>query len=552
MPGLFDRLTTLIGKGAAKGAASRVELKAMIGTAGFSGGVHPKQMKNTAGLPIVDSPLPPRLILPLKQHIGQVCTPIVEVGDRVLRGQKIGKSQGYVSAPVHAPTSGTVLAIEEHAVPHPSGMGRLCIIIEPDGKDEADENLPPISNYRAEDPGLIRERIRLSGIVGLGGAVFPTFIKLLRDHRHPVEMVILNGIECEPYLTCDHRVMLEHSAEIVRGLDVIMHAVEAQRGVIAIEDNKPDAIAAMQQALTEADLAHVEVRVLPTRYPQGSEKQLIQAVTGRQVPVGKLPLHIGVLCQNVGTTKAIHDAVCLGVPLTQRVVTISGDAVPEPANICVRIGTPIPFVLAQCGLEDLNGVRLIHGGPMMGERLPRMNVPLVKSTNGLLAMRQETLYSENAVEEPCIRCGHCVTVCPVGLVPNELAWHCRHDQFDRGQEYDLFDCIECGCCSYVCPSHIPLVHYFRYAKGQVAKIEKERAFAELSKARSEARDNRLAHEQAERAARRSKVRKQQAASAVVKAKAEDGADKPAEKKPTQAAKDMKAKDMKAKDMEKPA
>jgi len=221
-----------------------------------------------------------------------------------------------------------------------------------------------------------------------------------------------------------------------------------------------------------------------------------------------------VLCQNVGTTRAIHDAVCLGQPLTQRVVTVSGDAVPSPANISVRIGTPIPFVLAQCGLEDLSGVRLIHGGPMMGERLSRLNVPLVKSTNGLLAMRQEALYSENAVEEPCIRCGHCVTVCPVGLVPNELAWHCRNDQFDRGQEYDLFDCIECGCCSYVCPSHIPLVHYFRYAKGQVAKIEKERSFAELSKARSEARDNRLAHEQAERAARRSKVRKQQAGDAA--------------------------------------
>ncbi len=543
MSGLLDRFTTLFGKG----AASRIELKAMIGSGGFPGGVHPKQMKITAGSPIVQSPLPPRLILPLKQHIGQVCTPMVEVGDRVLRGQKIGKSQGYVSAPVHASTSGTVLAIEEHAVPHPSGMGRLCIIIEPDGEDAVDEGLPPISDYRAEDPDIIRERIRLSGIVGLGGAVFPTFIKMLRDHRQPVEMVILNGIECEPYLTCDHRLMLEHSAAVVRGLDIIMHAVAAQRGVIAIEDNKPDAITAMQQALDEAALTHVEIRALPTRYPQGSEKQLIQSVTGRQVPVGKLPLHIGVLCLNVGTTKAIDDAVCLGVPLTRRVVTISGDAVPEPANICVRIGTPIPFVLAQCGLEDLSGVRLVHGGPMMGERLPRMNVPLIKSTNGLLAMRQETLYSENAVEEPCIRCGHCVTVCPVGLVPNELAWHCRHDQFDRGQEYDLFDCIECGCCSYVCPSHIPLVHYFRYAKGQVAKIEKERAFAELSKARSEARDNRLAHEQAERAVRRSRVRKQQARPDPATLEDERASGKSADDKTTKASGDAEAKDV-----EKPA
>jgi len=530
MPGLLDRFTGLLDKG----VASSIELKAMIGSGGFHGGVHPKQMKITAGSPIVHSPLPPRLILPLKQHIGQVCAPIVEVGERVLRGQKIGKSQGYVSAPVHAPTSGTVLAIEEHAVPHPSGMGRLCIIIEPDGLDEADESLPPISDYRAEEPGIIRERIRLSGIVGLGGAVFPSFIKMLRDHRHPIEMVILNGIECEPYLTCDHRVMLEHTATVVRGMDVIMHAVAARRGVIAIEDNKPDAIAAMQQAIADAAFEDVEVHVLPTRYPQGGEKQLIEAVTGRQMPAGRLPLHIGVLCQNVGTAKAIHDAVCLGQPLTQRVVTVSGDAVPDPANICVRIGTPIPFLLAQCGLEDLRGVRLIHGGPMMGERLPRMNVPLVKSTNGVLAMHQESLYSEHAAEEPCIRCGHCVEVCPVGLVPNELAWHCRNDQFDRGQEYDLFDCIECGCCSYVCPSHIPLVHYFRYAKGQVAKIEKEHAFAELSKARSEARDNRLAREQAERAARRSKVRKQQAQTDVATVKDAGKTVKPVDDRTTKA------------------
>lgn len=503
MPGLLEYFGGLFTRGE--------RFATLTGTAGFPGGVHPAQMKVTAGSPIVQAPLPPRVMLPLKQHIGEACVPIVKVGERVLRGQKIAKSQGYVSAPVHAPTSGTVLAIDEHAVPHPSGLGRMCIIIESDGKDKADESLEPIGNYRDTDPAIIRERIRLSGIVGLGGAVFPTFIKMLRDQRHPVQTVILNGIECEPYLTCDHRVMLERAAAVVSGLDIIMHAVGARRGIIAIEDNKPDAVLSMQEALVDAGLdGKVEIRVLPTRYPQGGEKQLIQAITGRQVPAGRLPLHVGVLCQNVGTAKAIHDAVCLGVPLIQRVVTVGGDAVPEPANLEVRIGSPIPFVLAQCGLEDLNGVRLIHGGPMMGERLPRLNVPLVKSTNGLLAVYQETLYSENAVEEPCIRCGHCVEVCPAGLVPNELAWHCRNDQFDRGQEYDLFDCIECGCCSYVCPSHIPLVHYFRYAKGQVAHIEKERAFAELSKARSEARDNRLAREQAERAMRRAKVRKQQA------------------------------------------
>ncbi len=501
----------------------RFGLNQLWPTGGFPGGVHPPEHKITADSPIIELPLPPQLILPLKQHIGEICAPLVEVGQHVLRGQKIAKSQGYVSASVHAPTSGTVVGVQDHAVPHPSGMGRPCLMIEPDGEDRPDESRAPISDYRNEDPALIRERIRMSGIVGLGGAVFPTFIKMLRDQRHPVQTVILNGAECEPYLTCDHRLMLEHAHDVLRGMDVIMHAVNAQNGVVAIEDNKPDAIAVMRGAIEAAGMDNVEVRTLPTRYPQGGEKQLIQTITGKQVPEGRLPLHVGVLCQNVGTAKAIHDAVCLGVPLIKRVVTISGDAVPNPANVCVRIGTPIPFVLAQCGLEDLNDVRLIHGGPMMGERLPRTHVPLVKSTNGILAFHRQSLYSEQAVEEPCIRCGHCVEVCPAGLVPNELAWHCRNDQFDRGQDYNLFDCIECGCCSYVCPSHIPLVHYFRYAKGQVAKIEKERAFAELSKARSEARDNRLAREQAERAARRSKVRKQHAPAA-------DKAAKTAEKK----------------------
>jgi len=474
----------------------------------FPGGVHAPDRKITAAMPITPCPLPPVLILPLKQHIGEACTPLVDVGDTVLRGQKIAKSQGYVSAPVHASASGKVVKIEEHPVPHPSGMDRLCIFLEPDGEGNADESREPIADYRNTEPALIRERIRISGIVGLGGAVFPSFIKLARDQRNPVETVILNGIECEPYLTNDHRLMLERAEEILRGMDIIMYAVGAKCGIVAIEDNKQDAVEAMRKAIAGLDGGEIELRVLPTRYPQGGEKQLIYALTGKEIPAGKLPLHIGLLCQNVGTAKAVYDAVCLGRALTERVVTVSGDAVPKPGNVSVRLGSPLPFLLARCGLDDLAHVRVIHGGPMMGERLPKLDVPVVKSTNGLLIMHRASLHSEHAVEQPCIRCGHCVEVCPVGLVPNELAWHCRNDQFDRGQEYDLFDCIECGCCSYVCPSHIPLVHYFRYAKGQVASIEKEREFARISKIRSQARDNRLAREQAERAARRSRVRQQ--------------------------------------------
>ncbi len=500
----------------------------------FPGGVHPLEYKLTAASAISACPLPPVLILPLKQHIGEACAPLVDVGDYVLLGQKIAKSQGYVSASVHAPASGTIVKIEEHPIPHPSGMGRPCIFIEPDGEDKRDESLDPITDYRNTESSLIRERIRICGIVGLGGAVFPSFIKIVRDQSHPINTVILNGIECEPYLTNDHRLMLEKTQEILRGMDIIMHAVHAKRGIIAIEDNKPDAADMMRKALSDAGgtgTGHIDIRVLPTRYPQGGEKQLIKALTGREIPDGRLPLHIGMLCHNVGTAKAIHDAVCLGQPLTERIVTVSGDGVPEPGNICVRIGTPVPFLFSLHGLHDMDDAHIIHGGPMMGERLPKADVPVVKSTNGLLAMKRDTLYSEQAVEEPCIRCGHCVEVCPVGLVPNELAWHCRHDQFDRGQEYDLFNCIECGCCSYVCPSHIPLVHYFRYAKGQVAKIEKERSFAEVSKARSEARDNRLAREQAERAARRSRVKHRQKVAAADKVEKKPAAE--ADQKPGQ-------------------
>ncbi|MDX8395557.1 MAG: electron transport complex subunit RsxC [Mariprofundaceae bacterium] len=487
-------------------------LNALLKSAGlitghFSGGIHPSQQKLTENSVIVDCPLPSLLILPIKQHIGAACEPLVKAGDHVLRGQKIAKSQGYVSVPIHAPTSGTVMKVEEHKIAHPSGMGMPCIFIEPDGKDEWDQTLEPMPAYRQADPSELRERIRLCGLAGLGGAVFPTFIKLVSDHRHPIETVILNGIECEPYLTTDHRLMIESAKEIVQGLDIIMHMVGAESGIIAIEDNKPDAVTAIQQVLDSLPHAeHVRVEVLPTRYPQGSEKQLIQTITGKQVPAGKLPMHVGVICQNVGTTKAIHDAVLLGQPLTERVVTVSGDAVPNPANFRMRFGTPMRFAFAQCGLESFDDVHLIHGGPMMGERLRSVDVPTIKSSNGLLALKNDTFRQAHAQEQPCIRCGHCSEVCPINLVPNLLADFCRQDQFEKAEDYQLFDCIECGCCSYVCPSHIPLVHYFRYGKGQIAGITREKSFAEISRDRSESRDNRMEREKAEKAAKRKRVR----------------------------------------------
>ena len=477
----------------------------------FAGGVHPEMYKVTGAEPIEVAAIAPVHILPMKQHIGEACTPLVKVGDRVLRGQKIAKSEGYLSVPVHAPTSRRVVKVEEHAIPHPSGMGLPCIFIESDGDDESDTSLEPLSNWRELNPAMLRERARMCGLAGLGGAVFPTFIKLVQDKRFPIETVILNGIECEPWLTNDHRLMLENAEEILSGMAIVMHMVGATSGLIAIEDNKPDAADAMRKALAEAtDMQDVQVVVLPTRYPQGSEKQLIYSLTGKEVPAGRLPMHIGVLCQNVGTSKALFDAVVQAKPLTERLVTVSGDALESPATMSVRLGTPVRTLFARRGLDDLSGLHLLHGGPMMGERLKSADVPVVKSTTGLLAMRSETMMSVHAEEQPCIRCGHCSEACPVHLVPNLLADACRSDQFEKAENYQLFDCIECGSCSYVCPSNIPLVHYFRYGKGQIAQQRREQSFAEASRKRSEARDRRIEAEKAEKAARRSRVRRDHA------------------------------------------
>ncbi|HIP07733.1 MAG TPA: electron transport complex subunit RsxC [Mariprofundaceae bacterium] len=473
-------------------------------TSGFTGGlVHNNQYKLTGGYPIVACPMPELLMHPIKQHIGDPCEPIVVVGERVLKGQVIAKAQGYLSVPIHASTSGTVEKIGEHAIPHPSGLGMTSIFIKPDGLDEVDESLHPLPNYRSVDVVELRERIRHAGLAGLGGAVFPTFIKLVHDQKHPIETVVLNGIECEPWLTCDHQLMLEKAHEIISGLDIIMHLVEANEGIIAIEDNKPDAIVVVRKTLVDMGFGeHIRVKVLPTIYPQGGEKQLIQSVTGKEVPAGSLPLHIGVLSTNVGTSKAIYDAVCLGEPLTERVVTVSGDAVSNPTNMLVRLGTSVQFLLKQVGVESFEDLKIIHGGPMMGELLTDVGVPVVKASNGILAMHRPTIMRAHHDEEPCIRCGDCGEVCPAGLMPNLLAQHCKEDQFERAQDYNLFDCIECGACSYVCPSHIPLVHYFRYGKGQVSQIQREKTFAEESRQRSEKRDARLAQELAEKEEKR--------------------------------------------------
>ncbi len=494
----------------------------------FTGGiVHARQYKITAHQPIITCPVPDVLIHPIKQHIGEPCEPLVKVGDRVLRGQMIAKAQGYLSVPVHASTSGTVFKIEDHTIPHPSGMGLPSIFIKADGLDEVDESLHPLPNYRSVDAVELRERIRNAGIAGLGGAVFPTFIKLVHDHHNPVETVILNGIECEPWLTNDHQLMVEKAHEIISGMDIVLHLVEAKQGIIAIEDNTLDAVEVMQKALVDMGLTElIRVQVLPTKYPQGGEKQLIQAITGKEVPAGRLPLHVGVVSFNVGTSKAIYDAVCLGEALTERIITVSGDIVEKPANMVVRLGTSMRFLLSECGVADFDNLKIIHGGPMMGELMSSIDVPVVKASNGILAMQRQTIMQAHHEEEPCIRCGDCGDVCPAALIPNLLAKHCKEDQFERAEDYQLFDCIECGACSYVCPSHIPLVHYFRYGKGQVAQIQREKTFAEESRMRSDKRDARLAQELAEKEEKRRIAQEKKEARA--KALAEQEAKKAAE------------------------
>ena len=468
---------------------------------GFRGGVQLAPEKRTKDAPIEPLPLPDCLVVPVKQHIGARCTPVVKPGEHVKKGQPIARADEYLAADVHAPTSGKITKIEEHRVPHPSGLGLPCIFIEPDGEDAPFEDCTPIPDWRKEDPARLREFLRRAGIVGMGGAGFPTFAKLAADRRHPVHTLILNGAECEPYLTSDERLMREEAATIARGAAILVHVLGAARVIAAVEDHKPEAAHALEEALAHEGISF-SVRLVPTVYPHGSEKQLIEALLGEETPHGGLPLDLGVVCQNVSTAHAVARAMEKGEPLVARVITVSGDACPRPGNYRVRIGTPVRFVLAHAGITDPQGVEIIHGGPMMGERIPWPEVPIVKNTIGILALAKETFRRAHQPEEPCIRCGRCGQSCPVGLVPNLLAEACRDEDVEEAEALGLFDCIECGCCAYVCPAHIPLVHYFRFGKGLAAEVRRARAFAEASRRRTEARKARLAREKAEREARR--------------------------------------------------
>jgi len=487
----------------------------------FPGGLQLADEKHISSeRPIARLATPARLVLPLRQHIGAANQPLVSVGERVLKGQQIASAEGYISAPVHAPTSGTVAAIEEMPVAHPSQLPALCIAIDSDGAEEWVERQPLGDGYRDLAPLELRNLLRERGIVGLGGATFPTAVKLQPGPGRRIDTLIINGAECEPYISCDQLLMRERAADVVAGIAVIQHMVSPAQTLIGVEDNKPDAIDALQRALAEAGLNDTRVVSVPTRYPTGGEKQLIRVLTGKIVPSGGLPAEVGALCQNVGTCAAIADAVYRDQPLISRIVTVTGRGVAVPQNLEVPLGAPMAALIEHCGGYVDGVARLIMGGPMMGFALPGDELPVTKGCNCLLASLAEELAPPQA-EQPCIRCGACVEACPAELLPQQLYWYARAGDLEQARQHHLFDCIDCGCCAYVCPSHIPLVQYYRHAKTAVAAAEREREKAEVARQRHEFRQQRIARAEREKAERLAKKKAAlEASKRAAKAKAE--------------------------------
>ncbi|PVY69635.1 electron transport complex protein RnfC [Tamilnaduibacter salinus] len=474
----------------------------------FPGGIHPPENKRQSSeTPIRIANLPERLIIPLQQHIGAPARTRVSEGDRVLKGDVLGDTEGAFSVPVHAPTSGHIERIGPHAVPHPSGLDDWCVTLIPDGKDHWGA-CHPLPESDQQDPDRLLAHIHKAGIAGLGGAGFPTGIKLRPPETDSIRTVILNAAECEPYITADDRLIRDRAAEVVSGLQIVRRILNPEQCLIGIEDNKPDAIQALESAV---DGTGIEVVVIPTRYPSGGEKQLIQVLTGEEVPHGGIPADIGVLCQNVGTAAAIHRAVYHGEPLIQRITTLTGDALCEPGNVETLIGTPIRHLLDSAGFDEARAGDVLMGGPMMGFSLPDLAMPVVKTTNCLLAGSPEELPPPPP-PQPCIRCGYCADACPMELLPQQLFWFAQSGENDKAEQHNLFDCIECGACSWVCPSQIPLVQYYRSTKGEIREQREEQIRADRARERFEARQARLEREQAEKEAKR-QARKEAAAKA---------------------------------------
>ncbi|MBK6358107.1 MAG: electron transport complex subunit RsxC [Betaproteobacteria bacterium] len=481
----------------------------------FKGGVKPPSNKLQSNhLPIAQAPMPSHLVVPLHQSIGGTPQPIVQAGDHVLKGQKIGEADGWISAAVHAPTSGTVLEVGMHVRPHPSGLDSLCVVIEPDGKDEWIARTP--IDHKAAAPADVFHHLQQCGIVGLGGAGFPAHGKLTPSKGVAMDELIINGAECEPFITCDDLLMRERADEVVCGIAMFRDLLQPKKVLIGIEDNKPEAIAAMRAAV-DAQKEPFSVVAVPTLYPAGGAKQLIRVLTGKEVPGSmRSTADMGVQVFNVGTAYSAWRAVAHGEPLISRILTITGN-VHAPRNYEVLIGTPMGELLALAQPHpDTDGI--LMGGPMMGFLVPNPQVPVVKTTNCLIA-HDDRLFPPKAPEMPCIRCGSCAQVCPHELQPFEMYWFSRAKNFGKTQEYNIFDCIECGCCSYVCPSRIPLVQYFRFAKSEIWAREREKNAADQAKTRFEFKQYREEREKADKAEKLAKAAAAQAAKKAAEAAA---------------------------------
>jgi Na+-translocating ferredoxin:NAD+ oxidoreductase subunit C len=459
----------------------------------FHGGL--KLDPRTAGpasVPISEVPVPPRLVLPLSQHVGQPAEPVVAIGERVLKGQPIARPSGYIAAKVHASSSGTVVEIADHPVPHPSGLSAPCIVIETDGRDEAWEGYEPLADYGSLNSNELRARVRAAGVVGLGGAAFPTAVKL--GSGTGLKMLILNAAECEPYICCDELLLRERPEEVLTGAQVLMRALGIGHCCIAIEADKPLAKRALQDALQAMGETRIDVVSVPAVYPEGGERQLIKVLTGEEVPARGVPPDIGYLCQNVGTAAAVARAVVRGEPLISRIVTVTGEGVVRPQNLEARLGTPVAELVRACGGYTDRAAHLLMGGAMMGFPLADDSLPVIKGMNCIVVASHDEIRPR-APTMPCIRCGECAEACPAQLLPQQLYWHARAGELDRLEDYHLFDCIECGCCDVACPSQLPLTQYFRYAKTELWARDRDRARSDLARERFEARRKRIDAEQ---------------------------------------------------------
>lgn len=433
----------------------------------FKGGLHPPGKKRaTSSKPIEEPSLPPEVVIHLHQHTGAPCAPLVEKGDKVLAGQKIGESNAFISAPVHSPVSGEVTAVEPRF--HFTGVRLMCVVIAPDGaQKEARLKTPSGKKITAEQ---VREVVLEAGIVGLGGAAFPTHVKLCPPKDKEIDTVIINGCECEPYLTCDHRNMLEHADKLLDGIELIISTVGAKQAYIAVEDNKADAISHLIAKVASSD---IKVVSLPAKYPQGAEKQLIKTILDREIPSGCLPSEVGALVQNVGTAIAISEAVREGKPLIERVITVTGSGITEPKNLRAKIGTPLNFLVEQCGGFTGEVKKVVMGGPMTGCSQFHLETPTVKGTGGILALTGDEPIVKTGEYKSCIRCARCINACPMILMPNYLGIYAQIEMWDFTDKYHVLDCIECGCCGYICPSRIPLVQLIRLAKAKVIAKKQE-------------------------------------------------------------------------------